>query len=174
MNLDVFETIKCRRSIRNYQERFVEENKLFKILEAARLSPSAANLQPLNFILIRNQQVKEVLSKSFKPKWFKKAPVIIAVCATPEKAWKRIDGEEFWKIDAAIALQNMILAATAEGLGTCWIGAFDEKKAKDALGIPENVRIVLMTPIGYPAENKEKVIDRKPLAEIIYYDKWGK
>ncbi len=170
--LDVLEAVKTRRSIRCYQKKQVEEQKLSRILEAGRLSPSAVNFQPWRFILVKDQTVKERLSKSYTRPWFVKAPIIIVVCAIPEKAWKRSDGEEFWKIDAAIATQCMVLAATAEGLGTCWIGAFDENKAKEALGIPENVRVVVMVSLGYAAEQKGQVTERKSLAEIIHNDHW--
>ena len=170
--MDLLEAVKTRRSIRSYQDKPVEEQKLLRILEIARLSPSAVNLQPWDFIVVRDPNAKQRLSKAYTRLWFAKAPVIIVTCATPEKAWKRSDGEEFWKIDAAIATQTLILAATAEGLGTCWIGAFDEKKAKEALGIPENTRIVAITPLGYAAEQKGQVSERRPLAEIFRYDHW--
>ena len=170
--MDLLEAVKTRRSIRSYQDKPVEEQKLLRILEAARLSPSAVNFQPWDFIVVKDSTAKQRLSKAYTRPWFAKAPIIIVTCATPEKAWKRSDGEEFWKIDAAIATQTLILAATAEGLGTCWIGAFDEKKAKEALGIPENVRVVAMTPLGYAAEQKGQVSERRPLAEIFRYDHW--
>jgi nitroreductase len=170
--LDVFEAVKTRRSIRSYLYKSVEEEKLFRVLEAGRLSPSAVNLQPLDFVVVKDDAAKENLSKSYPRSWFRYAPVIIVVCATPEKAWRRRDGEEFWKIDAAIAMQSMVLAATAEGLGTCWIGAFDEKAAKVALGIPADVRVVAMTPLGYGAEQKGTVTERKGLTEIVHHDRW--
>ena len=170
--MDVLEAVKTRRSIRSYQEKPVEDQKLLKVLEAARLSPSAVNYQPWTFIVVKDRAAKAQLSKAYPRQWFAKAPVIIVVCASPEKAWKRSDGEEFWKIDAAIATQSLVLAATSEGLGTCWIGAFDEDKAKSALGIPSNVRVVAMTPLGYAAEVKGQVFERKPPAEIIRYDHW--
>ena len=170
--MDVFEATRTRRSIRSYLDKPVEEEKLLRVLEAARLSPSAVNLQPWDFVVVKNDATKEALSKSYPRLWFKSAPVIIVACATPKKAWRRSDGEEFWKIDVAIAVQSMILVAAAEGLGTCWIGAFDEKTAKAALGIPEVVRVVAMTPLGYSAETKGNVTDRKTLAEIVHHDRW--
>jgi nitroreductase len=171
-NLDVFEAAQTRRSIRSYQTKPVEEEKLAKILEAARLAPSAMNLQPISYIVVNDKAAKQRLGQAYPRSWFTQAPVIIVACAAPEKAWKRNDGEEFWKIDAAIALQTLVLAATAEGLGTCWIGAFDEKKAKEALNVPKNVRVVAMTPIGYSAEVKLPVTERKLLTELIHYNKW--
>jgi nitroreductase len=170
--LDVFEAVKTRRSIRSYLDTPVEEDKLFRVLEAGRLSPSAMNLQPLDFVIVKDDAVKENLSKSYPRPWFRYAPVIIVVCATPKKAWRRRDGEEFWKIDAAIAMQSMVLAATAEGLGTCWVGAFDEKAAKVALGIPADIRVVAMTPLGYGGEQKGYVTERKGSVEIVHRDRW--
>jgi len=170
--MDTFEAIKSRRSIRSYQDKPVEEQKLLRILEAARLSPSAVNFQPWDFIVVKDPTTKQRLAQAYTRPWFAKAPIIVVSCATPEKAWKRSDGEEFWKIDAAIAMHSLILAATAEGLGTCWIGAFDEKKVKEALGIPESVRVVAMTPLGYAAEQKGQISDRRSLAEIIRYNQW--
>jgi nitroreductase len=170
--LDVLEAVKNRRSIRNYLDKPVEEEKLLKILEAARLSPSAVNFQPWNFIVVKDRVIRQKMLQAYNREWFVKAPVIIVACATPQKAWRRSDGEEFWKIDAAIAMQSMVLTATSEGLGTCWVGAFDEKKAREVLGIPDEIRIVAMTPLGYSAEKKEQVTERKPLEEIMRYNHW--
>jgi nitroreductase len=170
--LAVFEAIRNRRSIRSYTDKPVEEEKLQKVLEAARLSPSAVNFQPWSFVVVKDKTSKMHLAKAYPPAWFNQAPLIIVVCANPQTAWLRRDGEEFWKVDAAIATQSMILVATELGLGTCWICAFDEKKTKSALGIPENIRVVAMTPLGYPAEQKEPVSERKSLDEIVHRDKW--
>jgi len=170
--MDVFEAIRTRRSIRSYEKRPVEKEKLLKVLEAARLSPSATNSQPWSFIVVTDPEVKESLRSAYDRDWFISAPVIIVACAFPEKAWVRRDGEEFWKVDISIAMQDLILAAWAEGLGTCWIGAFREEEAKRVLGIPENVRVVAMTPLGYPAEVKGPVTNRKPLEEIVHYNRW--
>ncbi len=169
--MDVFEAIRSRRSTRSYQTKPVEEEKLANILEAAKLAPSAANTQPCSFIIVKSAETKERLSQAYSRPWFRQAPIIIVVCAEPEKAWKRADGEEFWKIDAAIAMQTLVLAATAEGLGTCWIGAFDEKIAKEALEVPQNVRIVAMTPLGYSAQ-KSQPSERKPLVETVHENNW--
>ena len=109
---------------------------------------------------------------SYGQSWFVNAPLIIVVCADPSSAWVRRDGEEFWKVDAAIALQDMILCATEEGLGTCWIGAFSEEPARRVLKIPEKIRIAAMTPLGYADESKEPVSDRKPLKKITHYEYW--
>ncbi|MFB3890248.1 MAG: nitroreductase family protein [Candidatus Bathyarchaeia archaeon] len=170
--MDVLEAVKTRRSIRKYDPKPVEEEKLTNILEAARLSPTAANRQPVEIIVVKDQATKQRLIQAYKREWFTNAPIILATCANPQKAWKRADGEEYWKVDAAIAMQTMVLVATAQGLGTCWIAGFDEKKAKEILGIPENIRVVSLTPLGYPAETKTQVEERKPLEQLIHHDHW--
>ena len=170
--MKVFDAICLRRSIRKYKSDPVEKGKLERILEAGRLSPSAVNKQPWHFIVVRDPSVRESLRASYGQSWFVNAPLIIVVCADPNSAWVRRDGEEFWKVDAAIALQNMILCATEEGLGTCWIGAFSEEPARRVLKIPEKIRIAAMTPLGYADESKEPVSDRKPLKKITHYEYW--
>ncbi len=170
--MEFYELVKRRRSIRAYRPDPFEEDKLLRILEAGRLAPSAANRQPWHFIVVRDPTKKELLRRGYNRDWFVKAPVIIVVCADPSEAWRRRDGEEYWKVDAAIAMEHIVLAAANEGLGACWIGAFDEKAVKEVLGIPEHIRVVAMTPLGYPAEEKGPVTDRKPLEEIVHYDGW--
>jgi len=170
--MKVFDAICLRRSIRKYKSDPVEKGKLERILEAGRLSPSAVNKQPWHFIVVRDPSVRESLRASYGQSWFVNAPLIIVVCADPSSAWVRRDGEEFWKVDAAIALQDMILCATEEGLGTCWIGAFSEEPARRVLKIPEKIRIAAMTPLGYADESKEPVSDRKPLKKITHYECW--
>lgn len=170
--MEFYKLVKQRRSIRAYKPDPVEEDKLLRILEAGRLAPSAANRQPWHFVVVRDSLKREHLRRGYDREWFVKAPVIIVVCADPSAAWKRKDGEEYWKVDAAIAMEHIVLAAANEGLGTCWIGAFDEKAVREVLGIPEHIRVVAMTPLGYPAEEKGPVADRKPLEEIAHYDGW--
>lgn len=170
--MNVFDAIKIRRSIRKYKPNPIEKEKLISILEAARLAPSAKNMQPWHFIIVTNPEVKEKLRLAYNKEWFIKAPIIIVACADPTKAWVRADGEEYWKVDVAIALQNLILKATEEGLGTCWIAAFNEKAVKEALNIPTHIRVVAMTPLGYPDEEKGFVTDRKSLEEIVHYEGW--
>lgn len=170
--MSVLEILKKRRSIRKYQTKPVEKEVVTKILEAARLGPSAANHQPCHFIVVTDEEVRQRLKKSYNPDWFVNAPVIIVGCVNTKEAWRRKDREEYWKVDAAIAMQNLILAATEEGLGTCWIAAFNEKDAKKALDIPKNIRVVAMTPLGYPDEEKGLVSDRKPLDNFVHYNKW--
>lgn len=168
----MIKAIKIRRSIRRYKEQPVEEEKLFRILEAGRLSPSAVNKQPWYFIVITDQEIRERMKEAYARKWFYEAPVIIVVCVDPKIAWVRGDGEKFWKVDGTIAMQSMILQATEEGLGTCWIGAFHEAAVKKILEIPPHIRVVALTPLGYPDEVKEQVTKRKTMEEILHKNKW--
>ena len=168
--MEIFEAIKRRRSIRKYEQKVVEKEKLSKVLEAARLAPSAMNRQPYAFVVTSDNETIEKISSACNQEW--DAPTIIVVCAFPEEAWVRDDGEEYWKADAAIAMNNMSLQECAEGLGTCWIAAFKEEKIKDILGIGPEARVVAMTPLGYPAEKKGPVTNRKTIDELVHYERW--
>jgi nitroreductase len=170
--LNVIEAVAKRRSIRKYQVKPVEDEKLRMVLEAGRLGPSAANRQPCSVVVVSKLEVRRSLLAAYPPEWFASAPVILVVCADPLEAWRRRDGEEFWKVDAAICMQNMVLVSSELGLGTCWIGAFDEKAVMNALSIPAEMRVVAMTPLGYPAEEKDPAVDRKPFEKMVHYDKW--
>ena len=150
----------------------MEKEKLGKVLEAARLSPSACNNQPWRFIAVTDKEMREKLFSAYNHEWFVKAPVIIVACSIPSEAWSRLDKEEYWKIDTAIAMQSLVLVAHDLGLGTCWIGAFNETKVKEVLSIPKEVRVVAMTPLGYPSEQKGPVKERKPMNEIVHYERW--
>ncbi len=166
--------MKRRRSIRKYQTKPVEEEKINTVLEAARLGPTAANLQPCYLVVVTKPEVKESLKTAYNADWFVRAPVIVVGCVNPKEAWRRggTFGEEFWKVDLAIAIQNLILVSTELGLGTCWVANFDENAVKKALNIPKEIRVVAMTPLGYPDEEKGLVTDRKPLESIIHHEKW--
>lgn len=186
--MEVFEAVRTRRSIRSFETRPVEEDKLRKVLEAARLAPSAGNRQPWRFIVITDQKIKEELAR-IKAKYMPppspaqsrppppkgggpilSAPVVIVGCAVPSDSFP---GTEFWKIDVAIALQNLVLTAHEMGLGSCWIGVFhEEEEVKKALSMPKEARVVAMVALGYPAEKKDPITDRKPLEEIIRYNHW--
>ena len=170
--MSVLDVLRKRRSIRKYLNKPVEEKKINQVLEAARLGPSAGNQQPCYFIVVTQPEVRESLRAAYNRDWFVQAPIIIVGCANPKETWRRSDGEEYWKVDLAIAMQNLILSATELGLGTCWIATLDEKAVKKALNIPKEIRVVAMTTLGYPDEEKEPVTDRKPLEEIVHHEKW--
>jgi nitroreductase len=168
--LEVFEAIKRRRSIRKYEETAVDNEKVSKVLEAARLAPSAMNRQAYAFVVTREKETIKKLSSACKQQWV--APVMIVVCAFPKKAWIRDDGEEYWKADAAIAMNNISLQACTDGLGTCWIAAFNEDRIKRILRITPEAKVLAMTPLGYPAENRGIVTKRKTIDELVHYETW--
>ena len=143
---------------------------LLKVLEAARLAPSAMNRQPYGFVVIENKETLDKLSSACNQTW--DSPMMIAICAFPKEAWVREDGEEYWKVDAAAAMSNIALQAYAEGLGTCWIVAFQEQKVKEILGINADFSVLALTPLGYPAEKKGPVTKRKSIDELVHYEKW--
>jgi nitroreductase len=165
--LNFFEVIKNRRSIRKYQDKNVEREKLQKILEAARIAPSAMNRQPYQLFVVINQDILSKIESACNQQW--KAPIMIAVVCVPKEAWVRDDGEEFWKADAAIMMNQVSLAAFAEGLGTCWIAAFKENEVKEILGVDSASRIPFLSPLGYPAENKGPITNRKTIDSLVRY-----
>lgn len=164
--MNFYEVIKKRCSIRSYKPNPVEEEKLNRILEAARMAPSAANRQPICFVIIKDEKTKQQLKRVYDEKWFYTAPIIVCVCSIPEKAWIRSDGKNYADIDAAIAMDHLILAATEEGLATCWVAAFKVSILKSLLKLPLGVEPLAMTPIGYPQDIPEPTY-RKPIEDIV-------
>jgi nitroreductase len=169
--MDVFTAISQRSSVRSYKATDVEEDKLKKILEAARLSSSASNRQEWKFIVVKNKETKKKLAKAaFGQSFVGEAPVVIVACGTESKSMMGC-GQPTHTVDVSIACAFMILQAYALGLGTCWIGAFREDEAKKLLNIPEGVRVVAMTPLGYPDELPSKK-SRKRLDQIVCFEKY--
>ena len=171
--MDVMDAIKKRRSIRSYQDRKVEDEKLNLILEAARLAPSANNCQERKFIVIKDKDTREKIGVAAHHQGFVgEAPVVIIACAAAETEHIMSCGQLSYPIDLAIAVDHITLKAVEEDLGTCWIGAFDEKEVKKILGIPESVRVVALLPLGYPVSIPSPT-PRKSKEEIILFEKWG-
>jgi nitroreductase len=171
MARDFYQVITSRRSIRKYKPDPVKTEKLLRILEAARLAPSARNTQPWHFIVINDQKIKSHLRRVYGKEWFYTAPVIICACGEPGVSWKRKDGRNYQDVDLAIAFDHLVLAATAEGLGTCWIGAFEPGPLKEILGIPEEIEPIVLTPLGYPDE-APPAKERKSTKELIHWNTW--
>ena len=171
--MDIYELIKKRKSIRKYQSKSVEEEKLNRILEAGRLAPSAKNAQAWKFIITGDSSIKDDLVEACRgQKFIAEADKIITVCVKEEDTYQEHGNYmSAFAVDGTIALQHMILAATDEGLATCWIGAFYEDKVKDVLEVPESYHVVGLTPLAYPAGNGRNK-GRKPLSEIICKEKW--
>lgn len=167
-----YELFTRRRSVREFSEKDIDNEVLDRILEIGRRAPSAANCQPWHFIVLRKknrENFDELLKKNFLT-----APVIIVGCAEKEKAWvRRADGMNYAWVDVTIALTEMIAAATVEGIGTCWVAAFDPDKIKTVLRIPPRIDVVAAIAMGYPKEplvREEK--RRKDIKEIIHYNSW--
>lgn len=167
----VLEVIRKRQSVRSYQDKEIPEEVLQQVLEAGRLAPSASNKQCWKFIVVKDEDLRKKLIPACKnQKFVGEAPVVIAGCAT-NPDYVMTCGEHSYPIDLAIALDHMSLQAAALGLGTCWIGAFYQDQVKEILGVPEDVRVVSLMPLGYPKELGTKT-ERKPLSEIICYNKF--
>ena len=171
--MDFYETIAIRSSIRSYSSAQVEEEKLQRVLEATRLAPSAMNDQPWKLILVRDELLKGQLAEACDGQSFvAEAPVAVVLCGLPARG--RIGGyTDSTMVDGAIAMTHLVLAAAAEGLGTCWLGAFDNDEVKDLLGIPSQVQVVAVTPLGYPRQAlKRNSKRRKSLDELVCEDKF--
>jgi nitroreductase len=171
--MDIFEVIEKRRSIRKYKNTPIPHEKLMKVLNAARLAPSAKNYQPWKFIIVNDNEIKQKLVVACRgQKFIAEAPVVIVACGLESQTWKGLGGNRYsLDVDVAIAVDHLTLAACAEGLGTCWIGAFNEDEVKKILEVPKDVRIVALIPLGYPDEEKT-TYTRKSIDEIISYNKW--
>ncbi|MCW3998203.1 MAG: nitroreductase family protein [Candidatus Bathyarchaeota archaeon] len=153
-----------RRSIRHYKKKEIPEEVLNQIFEAGRNAPSAANMQPIHFIILKNNEVKKKLSSIFS-RFLKDAPVVIVGCANV----KAILTGKWAVVDTTIAMQNMAIAAWALGVGSCWIGSFNENKVKKTLNIPDNWKVVALITLGYPAE-QPKQRKKKPLEKMFSYN----
>ena len=169
--MSVLKIIKERRSVRRYKPDPIPEEVFLRVLDAARFSPSGKNLQPWKFILVRDNKVKKSLAEaSFDQSFIAGAPIVVVACGFPDECYSRMGNYmKSWPVDVAIAVEHLILQAQEEGLGTCWIGAFEEKEVKSILQIPDNVKVLALTPLGYPDENPNSR-GRKSLDEIVAYD----
>jgi len=168
--MNVAEAIKNRYSCRSYKDDSVAEEKLKRVLEAARLAPSAHNEQECKFVVVRDDNKRREVAEAAGQGFIAEAPVIIAAVALEPEHIMR-SGNPAYAIDLAIAVDHMTLQATEEGLGTCWIGAFSQEEVKKVLEVPEEYKVVALMPLGFPAE-KGRPKSRKSLDEIISYDKF--
>lgn len=170
--MDFLELIKQRYSVRAYKPDPVEEDKLQQVLNAARLAPSATNRQPFQLIVIHTAGREAELQRVYHRSWFfNQPPLIICICGLPGQAWVRRDGQNYYYVDAAIAMDHLILAATHLGLGTCWVAAFDVEATREVLGLPDDVVPVAFTPLGYPADEPGQK-DRRELSALVRYERW--
>lgn len=182
--MDIMELIKARNSTRNYSNKPVEQEKVEQILTAAQLAPSWKNGQCWKFIVVNDPDKKKELIRCtniFNQSWLGNEHSIIVACGNPKQSGFSNE-QSYYLVDVAIAMQNLVLAATSLGLGTCWIGAFDEEKIKKLLNVPEIFRVVALTPLGYPARTEgiagtiakkfARSKNRKPLSEVYSINNW--
>lgn len=168
--MNLMQAIRARRSIRAFQEREVEEEKLLAVLDAGRLAPSAKNLQDWRFIVVRDASMRSRLAEAARDqKFVAQAPLVIVACGTSDLVMTC--GQPAYAIDVAIAVDHMTLAAASLDLGSCWIGAFYEDKVRAILGVPPEIRVVALLPLGYPAE-EPRPRPRKRLDEVVAWEHW--
>ncbi|MGV8086238.1 MAG: nitroreductase family protein [Candidatus Woesearchaeota archaeon] len=174
--MDTQEAINARRSIRKYIDKPVEFEKITTILDAANKAPSAGNLQGWRFLLVTDRKlIVEVANYSIEQYWIQSAPILIIVCAVPEKheMYYGLRGKRLYNIqDCSAAIENILISATDLGLGSCWIGAFEEEKIRSLFNIPSNVRPQAIITIGYSDEIPK---DRQltPIENNIYFNRYG-
>jgi nitroreductase len=172
--MELSEAIKGRRSIRAFKPQEVPEETVEKLIDAARHAPSAGNIQPWEFVIARKQDVKKKLAQAAYQAFVEEAPVVIVVCADENRSSMGYGsrGETLYCIqDTAAATQNILLTAYSLGLGTCWVGAFNENEAKKALKTPKGIRPVAMIPVGYPNKTPSQR-GRRPLNQIVHHEEF--
>lgn len=181
--MEFSEVIVQRHSVRNYEETPVSKEELLLLLDHARLAPSWVNKQCWRFVIITEKETIQDINKhsSAINRWIKNAPCLILACADPTESG-HTNNQDYYLVDTAIAMEHLILSATNQGLGSCWIGGYNEDKIKELLLIPKRIRIVAMTPIGHVKQQqsmREKVTKtlvrstkRKSLEEIVHWEKW--
>jgi nitroreductase len=160
------ELIRRRYSVREYLPTPVSEEALERILEAGRLAPTAANRQPFRVVVLATEGRGEALGRVYGRHWFAQAPIVLCVCGVPEEAWVRRDGRSHLDVDAAIVMDHMILAATDEGLGTCWIANFDVAAAREVFEVRAGEVPLLLTPLGHAAD-RPTPRQRRPLDSLV-------
>ncbi len=171
--MEIYEAIETRQSVRAYLDKPVPDRTLNRILSAARLAPSANNRQEWRFIVVRDPAARQTLAGLAGDQAFVGQAPVVLVCCGIDSGKVMHCGQPAYPIDVAIAIDHITLAAAAEGLGTCWIGHFDEAPIKRLLGVPPEVRVVELLPLGYPADPAPRAKRRLPLEAIVMYERWG-
>jgi nitroreductase len=170
--MNVFEAIRKRSSVRSFLDKPIEHDVLMALMEAGRLAPSAKNRQEWRFIVVKDSQLRKKIGEAANGQTFVgEAPVVLVACGVTD-GYVMSCGQPSYPIDVAISLDHISLAAVELGLGTCWIGAFNEDMVKEILGIPKEIRVVELMPIGYPAFKSVKEKNRLPMDKILKYDSW--
>lgn len=175
MFLDIQEAIRKRRSVRSFTGEDVSEETIRQIIEAGTFAPSAGNCQPWEFLVVRDRIIKQKLAEAaLGQRFVSQAPVVIVVCANISRSTTRYGsrGQELYCIqDTAAAIENMLLIAISKGLGTCWVGAFNEVLAKEVLELPVGIRPLAIIPLGHSAETP-RMPRRRSYNEVVHQEKW--
>jgi len=170
--MEVIDAIRSRKSVRSYLDKAVEKEKLSRVLQAARMAPSASNRQEWRFVVVTDPEKRRRLAEEAAGQRFiAEAPVVIAACAQTDGRIMRC-GQACYPIDVAIAVDHLTLAAVAEGLGTCWIGSFDPEAVRRILAIPKEIVVVELLPLGYPRDPQPVAKSRLPIETIVRYESW--
>lgn len=172
-NMSIYDLISLRKSVRTYKRDDIPQDILLRVLEAARLAPSASNRQEWRFVVVRDEEKRKQLAEAACNQIFVgEAPVVLACCADTD-AHRMTCGQLCYPINIAIAMDHIVLCATAEGIGTCWIGAFYEDRVKAILNIPKHFRVVELLTMGFPRDPSPVRKRRLPLDQIVRYERWN-
>ena len=171
--MDFYDVIKKRRSYRVFKTNMPEKEKIERILDAARLAPTWANMQGMHYIISQDpEKVNQIWRAVGQKTKFAEAPMFLTGVIAESGSGTNINGLKYYPVDFGICFEHLILAATAEGLATCWIGYFNEEQVKEILEIPNKYRVIGLTPLGYPIKEKGEINDRKPLEKILHWEKF--
>lgn len=167
--MNFLELVKKRHSVRNYQSRTVEKEKLDYVMECVRMAPSAVNFQPWKFTIVTDEPKLSQLKKAYSREWIKNVSCIVVACANHEESWHRkADGKDHADIDVAIAVEHFCLAAAEQGLGTCWVCNFDVQLCREIFQLPGFMEPIVLIPVGYAEEKEMPERTRKSLDEILF------
>lgn len=171
--MSLIDIAKNRYSCRTYKKQAIEDDKILRILEAGRVAPSAANKQPWLFIYINENPLLNQVKACYQSSWLESAPAVIVICGNHNRSWKRDDGKDHCDIDIAIATDHIVLAATDEGLATCWVCKFDAIKCGKILELPPLMEAMVILSIGYPEGKNDPNrhgIQRLPIDKVVFWN----
>ncbi|GAA0177433.1 nitroreductase family protein [Clostridium sediminicola] len=175
--MDFYSVIEQRKSVKKFNGIKVKDSSLDRMINAAMMSPSWKNLSSYKFIIVEDSNKKSKIADSIKNKTneasnaINEAPILVVFVGNPELS-ETVEGKDMYLLDAAIAMEHLVLAATEEGYGTCWMASFEENKVKEALDIPDEIRVIAMTPVGKPEEVKEHY-PKKDVRDYVYLNNWN-